>query len=70
MLEVVLDINDNNSRFFSATKKDIREYKKIIKKDYGVELDDADAKEQIERLLSLFDFIYGDRLLVDEDADT
>lgn len=52
----------------TITKKEIQEYQALIKQDYGVDVSDDEAVEQITRLLDLFEFLYGDRIGLVPDA--
>jgi len=42
----------------TLSKKAIQEYKEIFKKEYGQDLTDAEAREQGERLLGLFEVLF------------
>jgi len=45
-----------------VTKKELENFKAIVKKDYGVELSDKQAVEQATALLNLFDYLISSRL--------
>lgn len=45
-----------------VTRKELDKFKKIVRKDYGVELTDEQALEQATALLNLFDYLITRRL--------
>lgn len=45
-----------------VTRKELDNFKAIVKKDYGVELSDKQAVEQATALLNLFDYLISSRL--------
>ena len=44
------------------SKQELERFKEIVRKDYGVELNDQQAFEQATALLNLFDCLIGSRL--------
>lgn len=45
-----------------VTRKELDNFKAIVKEDYGIELSDEQAIEQATALLSLFDYLISSRL--------